>query len=577
MSLRAKLLALFLLLAVIPLLALGGVEYARSLRALEALIAAQNARVAQRVAQTIETRAALLRSDLLLLAENAETQRWLTRRSAGGDDSAAAREANRFLREAWSRMGSSYAGLVYRDGQGQVIYRLGPMFETDASGERGTRESLDPVEQPIRMLQSGASLGAVSLVPTLAAMLPIDALASGFGETGYGMVLDRARERVLYHPNRAMQGIAIAPLVAAGTWKVSPATLERASGTFRYHAGDTLRVASFQSLTAPPWTVVVSGAVKEFAGPFTAVRRWTLLLFLLVALVATLVFGQLLRRTTRSLEELTTATAVVGRGDFTPTLPPAGRDEVGKLTASFETMVRKIREMVSQIESSRQMAVLGQFAAQLSHEIRNPLTSIKLNLQKLEREEREGRLPPSAGRPLEISLREVGRLDGVVRGVLDLARLQPRETLTCSLHRLADETLDVVAGQAEGQGVRVEREFEAWADEVQVDPSQLKGALLNLVLNALDAMPVGGTLRVVTGLNNGRIRLAVSDTGAGIPPAVRAEIFRPFFTTKSAGTGLGLPLAKRAIEDNGGTLALAPERTEPGTEFVIELPLGAEQ
>jgi signal transduction histidine kinase len=575
MSLRAKLLALFLLLAVAPLLALGGVEYARSLRALEALIAAQNARVAQRVAETITTRTTLLQSDLLLLAENAETQRWLARRAATGDDSAAAREADRFLREAWSRMGSSYAALVYRDGQGQVVYRLGSMFETDASGERGTGESLDPVDQPIRELQSGTSLGGVSLVPTLAAMLPIDALASGFGETGYGMVLDRARGRVLYHPNRAMQGIDIAPLVAAGTWNVSPTTLERLSGSFHYRAGDTLRVASFQSLRAPPWTIVVSGAVKEFAAPFTAVRRWTLLLFLLVALGATLLFSQLLRRTTRSLEELTTATAVVGRGDFTPALPPAGRDEVGKLTASFGTMVSKIREMVSQIESSRQMAVLGQFAAHLSHEIRNPLTSIKLNLQKLEREGREGRLPESAGRPLEISLREVARLDRVVRGVLDLARLRPRETLICSLHRLAGETLDVVAGQAEGQGVRVEREFEARADEVQVDPSQIKGALLNLVLNALDAMSNGGTLRVVTALNHGRIRLAVSDTGAGIPATARAEVFRPFFTTKSAGTGLGLPLAKRAIEDNGGTLALAPERTEPGTEFVIEIPLGA--
>lgn len=574
MSLRAKLLALFLLLAVVPLLALGGIEYARSLRALQALIAAQNARVAQRVAETVGRNAALLQSDLLLLAENAETQRWLARRTPVGDDSAAGREADRFLRNVWSRIGPSYAGLEYRDGQGQVIYRLGSTFETDAAPERGTGESLDPVEQPIRDLQSGASLGAVSLTPTLAAMLPIDALASGFGQTGYGMVLDRSRERVLYHPNRAMNGVEIAPLIAAGTWNVSPATLERPSGSFRYHAGDTLRVASFVSLAAPPWTVVVSGAVNEFAGPFTAVRRWTLLLFLLVALAATVVFRQLLRRTTRSLEELTTATAVVGRGDFVPALPPAGRDEVGKLTASFETMVGKIREMVSQIESSRQMAVLGQFAAHLSHEIRNPLTSIKLNLQKLEREERDGLLSESAGRPLEISLREVGRLEGVVRGVLDLARVGTRETATCSLHRLAGETLDMVAGQAEGQGVRIERGFEAGADQIQVDPSQLKGALLNLVLNALDAMPGGGTLRVVTAVYAGRIRLAVSDTGAGIPTAMRAEIFRPFFTTKSAGTGLGLPLAKRAIEDNGGTLVLAPERNEPGTEFVIELPLG---
>jgi signal transduction histidine kinase len=403
-------------------------------------------------------------------------------------------------------------------------------------------------------------------------MLPVDALASGFGETGYGMVLDRSHDRVLYHPIRAMQGIAIAPLVAAGTWKVSPTMLERTSGTFRYRAGDTLRLASFQSLVSPQWTVVVSGAVSEFAGPFTAVRRWTLLLFLLVALVATVTFSQLLRRTTRSLEELTAATAVVGRGDFNPTLPPSGRDEVGKLTASFETMVRKIREMVSQIESSRQMAVLGEFAATLSHEVRNPLTSIKLNLQKLERADRTRDVSHRAGRPLEIALREVARLDTVVRGVLDLGRIRPARPVTCSLHGLAEETLEVVGGQ--GEGVHVERSFISDDDSVDVDPSQVKGALLNLVLNALDAMPEGGTLRVETARSNGRIRLSVSDSGKGMSAAVRAEVFRPFFTTKSSGTGLGLPLARRAIEDNGGTLALTPERAGIGTEFVIEFPLG---
>jgi signal transduction histidine kinase len=311
--------------------------------------------------------------------------------------------------------------------------------------------------------------------------------------------------------------------------------------------------------------------VNEFAGPFTAVRRWTLLLFVLVALVATAAFGQFLRRTTRSLEELTTATAVVGRGDFAPALPPAGRDEVGKLTASFETMVRKIREMVSQIESSRQMAVLGEFAATLSHEIRNPLTSIKLNLQKIERADRTRDASHRAGRPLEIALTEVARLDTVVRGVLDLARMRSAQPMTCSLHGLAEETLEVVGGQ--GDGVLVERSFTSDDDSVEVDPLHVKGALLNLVLNALDAMPGGGTLRVGTARNNGRIRLSVADTGKGIPTIVRAEIFRPFFSTKSSGTGLGLPLARRAIEESGGTLVLTPERAGSGTEFVIEFPL----
>lgn len=585
MSLRARLLALFLLFAVVPLLALGGIEYVRSLRALEAMIAAQNARVAERIAETIGNRDALLQSDLLLLAENAESQRWLVRRLANGVDSVAAGEAHRFLQDVWSRIGPSYTSLVYRDRSGREIYRLGASADTATVAPRsatrqvpdslmlrnGTELTLDPVEHPIRDLQSGANLGSVSLTPTVTGMLPMEALASGFGETGYGMVLDRLHERVLYHPSRAMQGIAITPLVDTGSWKVSPATLERTSGTFRYRAGDTLRMASFQSLKSPPWTVVVSGAVSEFSGPFTAVRRWTLLLFLLVAIVATLAFNQLLRRTTHSLEELTTATAVVGRGDFAPALPPAGRDEVGRLTASFETMVIKVREMVSQIESSRQMAVLGEFAANLSHEVRNPLTSIKLNLQKLERADRARDLANRAGRPLEIALREVARLDTVVRGVLDLARLRPAQPIACSLHTLAEETLEAVGGQ--GEGVQVERAFISDDDSIEVDPSQVKGALLNLVLNALDAMPGGGTLRVGTVHNDGRIRLSVEDSGPGIPALVRAEIFRPFYSTKSSGTGLGLPLARRAVEENGGTLVLAPERALSGTEFVIEFPL----
>jgi hypothetical protein len=131
MSLRARLLALFLLFAVVPLLALGGMEYVRSLRALEALIGAQNARVAERIAETIGNRAALLQSDLLLLAENAETQRWLVRRAVGRDDSVAAGEAHQFLQDVWNRIGTSYASLVYRDRLGTEIYRLGAAPDTD--------------------------------------------------------------------------------------------------------------------------------------------------------------------------------------------------------------------------------------------------------------------------------------------------------------------------------------------------------------------------------------------------------------------------------------------------------------
>jgi len=574
-SLRTRLLALFLVVAVVPLLALGGVEYARSLRALEAMIAAQNARVADRVAEQVRARAALLQSDLHLLAENAETQRWLLRLAEGADDPDATREADRFLRDAWSRIGSSYAALTYADARQQERYRIGATGSAGFAG--GTSDLLQPISLPIAQPGTNLPLGTVTLLPAVAAIFPLDLLASGFGENGHGMVLDRDTGRLLYHPEPAIRGTEFGPLIASGSWQVAREALAQPRGTFRYRSNDTVRVASFVSLPSPSWTIVVSGAVDEFAGPFTEVRRWTLLLFLMVAIAATLVFSQLLRRTTRSLEELTAATAVVGRGNLTPTLPAAGHDEVGRLTASFETMVREIRGMVSQIESSRQMAVLGQFAAQLSHEIRNPLTSIKLNLQKLERTARDGRMPDDAARPLEIALREVARLDTVVRGVLHLTRDRPQGEEVVPLRRLADEALEVVSSQAEARKVAIERTYTVAEDAVRVDPAQVKGALLNLFLNALDAMPNGGTLRVESIRDGDRVALRIRDTGDGVGGSVRDEIFRPFYTTKESGTGLGLPLAKRAIEDNGGTLALASSDSDPqvtaGAEFVIELPI----
>ena len=143
---------------------------------------------------------------------------------------------------------------------------------------------------------------------------------------------------------------------------------------------------------------------------------------LVTATLAAIGFLVLLWRSTRSLGMLTVAADAVGRGNLEPELPRAGGDEVGRLASAFHIMTRRVRETMADIERSRQMAAVGQFASQIAHEIRNPLTSIKLNLQKLERAARAGRMPGESERPLEITLREIDRLDRVVHGVLQLGR-----------------------------------------------------------------------------------------------------------------------------------------------------------
>jgi len=244
-------------------------------------------------------------------------------------------------------------------------------------------------------------------------------------------------------------------------------------------------------------------------------------------------------------------------------------------------MIARVRESLRQMEASRQVAAVGQFASQIAHEIRNPLTSMKLNLQGLKRDVDQGWVPPASARPIELCLREVQRLDRVVSGVLNLARPPSGTFRRCSLHAVIAHALEVLREQLGNATIRVTTTCLADPDTVDGDPEALESVFMNLFLNAAEAMPEGGTLDVSTETvrRDGRdtaIRVLVADNGPGIPPEDRGRIFDPFFSTKKDGTGLGLNLAAQVVEWHRGTLALADRFDGArGSVFVIELPLAA--
>ena len=243
------------------------------------------------------------------------------------------------------------------------------------------------------------------------------------------------------------------------------------------------------TLTDPAWTVLVAGTVDEFSAPFVRLRATTLALIALIGLIAATGFFLVLWRATRSLRILTLAADAVGRGNLQPALPPKSRDEVGRLSAAFRLMTDRVRETMTEIERSRQMAAVGEFASQISHEIRNPLTSIKLNLQKLERAKRAGRLPSETDKPLEITLREIDRMDRVVHGVLQLGRSRATLQGRVNVGRVVRETIDLASPQFERHGVMLRSETASEAGDVWVrgDAALSSGALLNLLLNAAEA------------------------------------------------------------------------------------------
>jgi signal transduction histidine kinase len=565
-TLRGKLIALFAALAVVPLVGVGAIGYIRSLSGVRAQIEAQTRLIVGRSASDIKRRATTVESQLRLLAENAETERLLEAIATGGDSTAASGAASVFFRDAWSRISDRYESIELRDAREDVLIRL----SQDAAESRGDGRFEGGLVFRVDAPNTNGVAGSVVARVRQDALLMPDVLDARFGDSGASAVVDRTTGRVLHSAGRFDNP----PKQRAEL--VSERVIWRAdSGTVHFQRGDTARVGSFVNISQPALTVLSTTALSEFAGPVERIRTLQLI-WILVASVALFVIGVfLLRRATRSLEELTHAAEQVGRGDFAPALPQPGDDEVGRLSAAFGTMVARVRDMMQQIEQSRQLAAIGEFAAEVSHEIRNPLTSVKLNLQRIERLTASGQAPPEVSKPVQLALREISRLDRVVRGVLRLGQGRGHEQARteCEVSALIGRVGELVREQC------AERAIELRIDHItdavtRASGEDLQAAILNVVLNGMEAMPSGGTLRIWTTTSDvdAFVDIHVEDTGSGIPAAARERLFRPFVTTKPGGTGLGLALALRSVEAHGGRITLV--RTDAsGTEFCVRLPL----
>ncbi len=341
------------------------------------------------------------------------------------------------------------------------------------------------------------------------------------------------------------------------------------------------RFASFQPLADRPWVAATSMARAAVLDPLDQIQRSYWLFVLLLTLSTALAFSVLLRELVRSLERLTEAAERIGDGDLDPWLPPPGNDEVGRLSMAFAQMLERLRQMIQRVDQEGRLAVVGRLTSYLAHEIRNPLSSIRMNLQVLDRDLRHGRVPEDSRELMELSLREVDRLASSVNQVLRLGANSGGQRVEVSVLGIVEEAVQLMAEQCREAGVDINVELDPAADRVLAVPGQFKGVLMNLLVNAVEAQPEGGAIVIssrlaVSGDGRPNVAIHVRDTGSGIPPRLRDRIFQPFFTTKGNGSGIGLAAAQRTMRDGGGDLYLAelPE-TESGAEFVVEVPLAA--
>jgi signal transduction histidine kinase len=211
-------------------------------------------------------------------------------------------------------------------------------------------------------------------------------------------------------------------------------------------------------------------------------------------------------------------------------------------------------------------------AGRLAHEIKNPLSTITLNVELLAEDFQQAQSPRER-RALERIARvqrECQRLQNLLNDFLSFARANPVRMEACDLNGLVEELLDFYRPQAQAASVEVVRLLDPNLPAVRIDREQIRAALLNLILNAQQAMPQGGRLEVRTRRAGSSVLLDLIDTGVGMDEKTLAQVFDTFFSTKRGGSGLGLPTARKIVEAHGGRIAVQSE-VGKGTQFTIEL------
>jgi signal transduction histidine kinase len=312
-------------------------------------------------------------------------------------------------------------------------------------------------------------------------------------------------------------------------------------------------------------------------------RRILISILVLSLAVGSVLSWLIARSLVRPLTDLRRATVVVGGGDLDHPIEVRGQDEIGDLARSFAAMTENLRksraEMVrlnAALVQSGKLASIGEMAASVAHGLRNPLASLRASAQFALRHPDA----PAAREQLAAIIQEVDRLDRRVTHLLTFSRPAPFHPMPERIAQLLDEVLPAFAERLREQKVTVERDIPGDLPEVRLDPMKVEQVLLEILSNALDAMPEGGRLRITAreaaAEEQPGLGLEIGDTGRGIPPEALASVCEPFFTTRPEGTGLGLAIARRFIEQHGGRLSLSSHPGE-GTVVRIWLPLQADE
>ena len=536
LSLRARIVLLVLAVALVPLGLVGWWLTRTAARSGEALLRLRLDEALERTVADIGPRWVGYRSSLLAIAEDAELQRALV---ADGDRTASPPAG---VQRRFASLDRSIEAISVRTDAGRTLWTL---ERRDSASELD--ETLGDAPLPVRL----------------------DVFERGSGRR-IGELQSHVRSSALFaRPGTPFATGAVIAVIdpvtdaAIVSTPFDPANLARSR--FRWAGEDWL--TERRRLAEPRLDLVAAAPLDPFTQPFEEASRRGLWMLLGAAVSGLALAGAITTRMTRSLSRLADAADAVARGDLTRKTDVSGGDEVARVARAFNTMTESLGRTVEQLSQREALAAVGAFASELAHEVRNPLTAIRVDLQVVEEQ-----LPD--GSPLRDvqrnALEEIQRLDGTVSGVLQLARSGKIELRPIDLTEALGSAARAARPEFERRGATLEADPGSAPVIVSGDASALRQLVLNLLLNAAQALGAGGRASVTHRADGQQVVVTIRDDGVGMAPEVLARVREPFFSTRSGGNGLGLAIADRIAQAHGGVLEIesAPAR---GTEVRVRL------
>jgi nitrogen fixation/metabolism regulation signal transduction histidine kinase len=290
------------------------------------------------------------------------------------------------------------------------------------------------------------------------------------------------------------------------------------------------------------------------------------------------VSGIVAARFTRPIKNLAQAATEIGHGNWDVRVETSGKDEIGKLAVAFNQMTSELMGQRERLVQSERVAAWRELARRLAHELKNPLFPLQITVENLLRARQNS--PQEFDEVFHEStttlLAEITNLKTIIGRFSDFSKMPAPQLQAVDLNEIVRSVAQLFQGQLNREPGRIKPELQLGdVPAISADPVLLRRVIENLVLNAIDAMPKGGTLTFRTASADRFVVFELSDTGAGLTPEECARLFTPYYTTKQHGTGLGLAIAQSVVSDHQGKISVSSRKGQ-GTTFNVELPVFTE-